>query len=230
HKFTGHERDYSNLTDYMLGRTYLYPKFRFASPDPARDGWNLYAYVGNNPVNLVDPTGLAPVVPARPLVSYETASEVRDDVAVFLQDIGLDEWAPIVDAQLSTILPENNQEYVANATAAMFGSLGRLRDARGRFVSDPASPPSPYKFTDAQRRAAWRSLADDPNSGLTAAERAQVRNRGNRGPQRVDEYGELETMELSHEPVPLRKGGTNVVPRWPADHAAVDPHRYLKNQ
>ena len=106
----------------------------------------------------------------------------------------------------------------------------RLCDARGRFVADPANPPSPYKFTDAQRRAAWKRLAEDPNSGLTAAERAQIRERGYRGPQRVNEYGELETMELSHEPVPLREGGTNVVPRWPADHAAVDPHRRLKKR
>jgi hypothetical protein len=30
---------------------------------------------------------------------------------------------------------------------------GGLRDARGRFVPDPANPPSPYRFTDAQRRA-----------------------------------------------------------------------------
>ena len=107
---------------------------------------------------------------------------------------------------------------------------GGLRDARGRFVSDPANPPSPHNFTDAQRRAEWWRLADDANSGLTAAERAQIRDRGYRGPQRVNEHGELETMELSHEPIPLREGGTNVAPRWPADHAAVDPYRHLKKR
>jgi hypothetical protein len=35
----------------------------------------------------------------------------------------------------------------------------------------------------------------------------------------------IESMELSHEPIPHRDGGTNVVPRWPQDHAAVDPLR-----
>ncbi|NMO20009.1 hypothetical protein HPC49_21990 [Pyxidicoccus fallax] len=110
------------------------------------------------------------------------------------------------------------------------GAKGRIRDERGRFVSDPTNPPSPNTFTDAQRRQAWRQLADDPKSGLTAAERVQIRERGYRGPQRVNEHGELETMELSHEPIPLREGGTKVVPRWPADHVAVDPHRHLKKR
>jgi hypothetical protein len=41
----------------MLGRTYLYPFMRFATPDVARDGWNLYGYTGGNPVNYVDPDG-----------------------------------------------------------------------------------------------------------------------------------------------------------------------------
>ena len=55
--FTGHERDGNSSSIYMLGRTYLEPFFRFASPDPARDGWNLYAYVGGNPIKFLDPTG-----------------------------------------------------------------------------------------------------------------------------------------------------------------------------
>lgn len=83
-------------------------------------------------------------------------------------------------------------------------------------------------MTDAQRRAAWKKLAEDPNSALTPAQRAEIKARGWRGPQRVNEQGELETMELSHEPIPLRDGGTDVTPRWPADHAAIDPYRQLK--
>lgn len=38
--------------------------------------------------------------------------------------------------------------------------------------------------------------------------------------------GGWESMELSHEPIPYRDGGTAVVPRWPQEHAAVDPFRY----
>ena len=51
------KRDPHGLADYMLGRTYLYPFMRFATPDVARDGWNLYGYTGGNPVNYVDPDG-----------------------------------------------------------------------------------------------------------------------------------------------------------------------------
>jgi hypothetical protein len=105
----------------------------------------------------------------------------------------------------------------------------RLRNpVTGKFVTDPANPPSPNVFTDAQRRAAWKQLAKDPNSGFTPAERAEIEARGWRGPQRRTESGELETMELSHEPIPLRNGGAEVVPRWPADHASRDPVRHLK--
>jgi RHS repeat-associated protein len=73
-KFTGHERDYAggmggedgHAIDDMHAR-YDSPSLgRFLSVDPIEgnsgdpQSWNRYAYVGNNPINLNDPFGLAP--------------------------------------------------------------------------------------------------------------------------------------------------------------------------
>src|SRR5690349_11587319 len=54
-----------------------------------------------------------------------------------------------------------------------------------------------------------------------------ARMRAGQPPQRFnpDKAG-MESMELSHEPIPARAGGTNLVPGWPQDHAAVDPYRH----
>ena len=37
----------------------------------------------------------------------------------------------------------------------------------------------------------------------------------------------LESMERSHEPIPKRDGGTETLPKWPDEHAAVDDQRIL---
>jgi RHS repeat-associated protein len=71
-KWTGHERDLqgtcSTQTDDL---DYMHARFenpnigRFLSPDPVRgdprrpQSFNLFAYVGNNPINRVDPLGLS---------------------------------------------------------------------------------------------------------------------------------------------------------------------------
>lgn len=68
HMFTGHERDAGSGLDYMLARYYSSGLGRFASADPSRKGvirglttsWNLYTYVYNNPLRLVDRFGLTP--------------------------------------------------------------------------------------------------------------------------------------------------------------------------
>jgi RHS repeat-associated protein len=57
--FTGHVEDASGLT-YMQARYYDPVVGRFLQPDPIgyAGGLNLYAYVGNDPINVTDPAGL----------------------------------------------------------------------------------------------------------------------------------------------------------------------------
>jgi RHS repeat-associated protein len=65
YKFTGKERDSESGLDNFDTRYFGSSFGRFMSPDPIGPGqhpenpqsWNLYSYVLNNPVNLVDPTG-----------------------------------------------------------------------------------------------------------------------------------------------------------------------------
>lgn len=67
-KFTQKERDNETNLDYFLARYYSSTQGRFISPDPLSapacahpnvpQSWNLYTYVLNNPLNLVDPDGL----------------------------------------------------------------------------------------------------------------------------------------------------------------------------
>jgi len=64
-QFTGKERDAETGLDYFMARYFSSAQGRFASPDPllasARltdpQTWNRYAYVRNDPVNLIDPDG-----------------------------------------------------------------------------------------------------------------------------------------------------------------------------
>ena len=65
-KFTGQVRGLESRLDYFNARYYSPEQGRFVSPDPENAGanptapqtWNGYAYAGNNPVNVVDPSGL----------------------------------------------------------------------------------------------------------------------------------------------------------------------------
>ncbi len=66
-KFTGYERDNETALDYAESRYYSPQMGRFTSPDePLIDqwphnpqSWNIYSYVGNNPLRFVDPSGYA---------------------------------------------------------------------------------------------------------------------------------------------------------------------------
>ena len=77
------------------------------------------------------------------------------------------------------------------------------------------------------RQRYWKNEATDPAVGeIYGAENIDRMKKGY-APQRYNpDKGGMESMELSHEPIPRRDGGKDFVPRWPQDHAEVDPYRH----
>jgi RHS repeat-associated protein len=85
-KFTAKERDVETGLDYFGARYYSSTQGRFVSPDePIMDqlefnpqSWNLYIFVRNNPLNLVDPTGSRAECPDCPDGPPLTPEEIEE--------------------------------------------------------------------------------------------------------------------------------------------------------
>ncbi|MCP3996960.1 MAG: hypothetical protein GY722_18140 [bacterium] len=138
-KFTGHERDPHGLSDYMLGRTYFYSRARFGSVDKARDGWNLYAYVRNSPVNYLDPDGnlAAPAFVSKVLTDN---AESRQELRETLREVPLagGVLATVTDSLLGSVAPANAEE--ANAVlVGMAIPVGGVGKAGGGKVAKEGS-------------------------------------------------------------------------------------------
>jgi RHS repeat-associated protein len=126
--FTGYERDAETGLDFAQARFYSSPQGRFTSIDPLTasahvsnpQSWNRYAYVGNNPLNNTDPTGMAengvndPVVQGTP--AYNDEQQRKQPPA-----------KPLIDCSKVTIEADVDQKpkIVENKT---------IRDAKGKAI------------------------------------------------------------------------------------------------
>ncbi|GFO55464.1 hypothetical protein GMSM_24710 [Geomonas sp. Red276] len=95
----------------------------------------------------------------------------------------------------------------------------------GDDIYNPTAAGNDPSWTTVRNRF-WKNEAAKPDAeAMWGLENIQRMKKG-LAPQRYNyDKGGMESMDLSHEPVPYRDGGRKIVPRWPQDHAAVDPYR-----
>ena len=111
-------------------------------------------------------------------------------------------------------------EYIAKA-----GDLRDLVSAKAHEVQEGLAAAG--RSWSAQRQAFWKEVSKMPDVAEKWAKENIDRMRTGRAPRLPNKAGESQSAELSHEPVPQREGGTQVVPRTPDQHASVDYFRRL---
>ncbi|MFF1837975.1 polymorphic toxin-type HINT domain-containing protein [Streptomyces sp. NPDC058231] len=78
------------------------------------------------------------------------------------------------------------------------------------------------------RKRFWKNEAAEPGAADQYGAANIGRMKRGSAPQRQRPDGSRESMELSHEPIPDRDGGMLLTPRWPEDHAIMDPGGYRR--
>jgi RHS repeat-associated protein len=154
-KFTQKERDDENGLDYFLARSYSSTLGRFISVDPLMAGarvtkpqsWNRYAYVLNNPLRLVDPSGLVDqdpkakdksnrCTPQTPCIeSSEEEAKSRPPVIVVEVTVPIPPATPI-ETIVNTVTQESFQ-----TTPAL---LPLLEPGRGSAANSPVVDPTHF--------------------------------------------------------------------------------------
>jgi RHS repeat-associated protein len=239
-KYTGHERDPE--LDYMHARYYDLKMGRFLSPDPVLDSvflqaprtWNRYSYVANNPLNLVDPTGLCGegpdfIGPTKPCdfdfamvveVTEENPSE-WEHMKWFTKNTTADmtPWGPLPyppsdpwDLEAMYNAEQNPVDMYAGTVVGPFSIV----NWRG-YPVNLGRPNGPFQVLEGEQYAAARTAANNANRALHRADPS------------------LAGKQI-HEIQPVKFGGSptdaaNKVPLTPTQHTTVSTwwSNFLRN-
>ncbi|MBA3242464.1 MAG: RHS repeat-associated core domain-containing protein [Acidobacteria bacterium] len=123
-KWTGYERDDETGLDFAQARYYASVQGRFTSPDPllasgmpaSPQSWNRYAYVGNNPLAYVDPSGMLAIPLNDELQRQQQQQQQQQNTNPYTKTTGNPADAA-VDARLKQILTDGKNGIVVGADA-----------------------------------------------------------------------------------------------------------------
>ncbi len=155
-KFTGEQRDSESSLYYLRARYYDPGIGRFLTHDPL-PGANLYAYVGNNPVNFVDPTGLqgtsdaALAACAAAAVYGGTAAAAGAETVVVPVGSAGGVAAVCLGGALIAVCVEGGCELVGDAIGALAEGVSDVAGKVGGFLGfrkEKPKPPIIIRYTD----------------------------------------------------------------------------------
>ena len=140
-QFTLKERDNETGLDYFGARYYGSTQGRFTSVDPVFISarrminpqiWNLYSYVGNNPLNATDPTGMELVQLGQHSDEYidRRRKEIDNEKKAIRKDSSLtkaqqDEKRGKLEAEKTTLGIEKEGNRVVGALLGALDSVGQ---------------------------------------------------------------------------------------------------------